>query len=128
MADYIHMNFFEKLLPCSFGHGSNSVTICKCCMQTEFSLHFRSVHPSIIIRKQSFNSIRPFWVKKMKDRNVCCYIYHVKMEELRVGFNHMKQKCELHLVVFPFHGICVCLTICVYMDPFKSLILICITS
>jgi hypothetical protein len=32
----------------------------------------------------------------MKKWNVCCYIYHVEMEELRVGFNHMQQKSKLH--------------------------------
>ncbi len=32
----------------------------------------------------------------MKDCDVCCCIYHVEMEELRVGFNHMKHKFGLH--------------------------------
>ncbi len=29
--------------------------------------------------------------------NVCCCIYHVEMEELKVGLNHTKQKSRLHL-------------------------------
>jgi hypothetical protein len=40
--------------------------------------------------------VRPFWVKKMKDRNVCCYIYHVEMEELRVDFNFMRKLSGIH--------------------------------
>jgi dihydrofolate reductase len=53
----------------------------------EFFLHFQRMHPLIIIGKRMFDSLRPYWVKKMKDRNVCCYIYHVEMKELKVGFN-----------------------------------------
>jgi hypothetical protein len=40
--------------------------------------------------------VRPFWVKKMKDRNVCCCIYHVEMEELRVDFNFMRKLSGIH--------------------------------
>jgi hypothetical protein len=32
----------------------------------------------------------------MKDRNVCCYIYHVKMEELRVDFNFVRKLSSIH--------------------------------
>jgi hypothetical protein len=53
----------------------------------EFFLHFQRMHPSIIIGKKTFYSLQPYWVKKMKDRNLCCYIYQVEMEELKVGFN-----------------------------------------
>jgi hypothetical protein len=53
----------------------------------DFFLHFQRMHPSIVIGKKMFDSLWPYWVKKMKDRNVCCHIYHVEMEELRIGFN-----------------------------------------
>ncbi len=43
----------------------------------------------------------------MKDYNVCCCIYHVEMAELRVGFNHMRQKSRLHLEIH-----CQCEAIC----------------
>jgi hypothetical protein len=32
----------------------------------------------------------------MKECNVCCCIYHVELEELKVGCNYMHQKFELH--------------------------------
>jgi hypothetical protein len=32
----------------------------------------------------------------MKDRNVCCCIYHVEMEELRVGFNFMRKLSDIY--------------------------------
>jgi hypothetical protein len=35
----------------------------------------------------------------MKDQNVCWWICHIEMEELRVGLNHMRQKSRLHLEV-----------------------------
>lgn len=62
--------------------------------------------PSIVIGKWAFDSLRLYWAKKIKNHNVCYYIYHVKMEELRVGLNHMQQKVGLHLgllvIVKPF--------------------------
>jgi hypothetical protein len=58
-------------------------------MQMDFFLHFQKAHPMLIIGKQSFDYLHPFWVKIMKEHNVCCYIYHVEMEELKMGFNFM---------------------------------------
>jgi hypothetical protein len=49
----------------------------------------------MIIDKRAFDALCPFWVKQMKEWNVYYCIYHVEMEELRVGFNHMRQKSEL---------------------------------
>jgi hypothetical protein len=60
-----------------------------------------------MLGKRTFDLLRPYWVKRMKDRNVCCCIYHVEMEELRVGFNHMRQKFGLHLEIH-----CQCEAIC----------------
>jgi hypothetical protein len=62
-----------------------------------FFLHFQKGHRLHIIGKQTFDLLHLYWVKIMKDWNVYCCIYHVKMEELRMGLNHMKQKSRLHL-------------------------------
>jgi hypothetical protein len=43
----------------------------------------------------------------MKDCNVCYCIYHVDMEELRAGFNHMWQKARLHSR-FHYHREAIC--------------------
>jgi len=32
----------------------------------------------------------------MKECNVCCYIYHVEMEELHVVLNNMHMKFNIH--------------------------------
>ena len=62
----------------------------------EFYLRFRSAYPQVIIGKRMFDSFQPYFVKKLKDRNVCCFIYHVEMEELRVGFNYMRARSVIH--------------------------------
>jgi hypothetical protein len=66
----------------------------------EFFLHFQKAIPSSIIGKHAFDALHPFCVKIMKDRNVCCCIYHVELEELRFEFNYMHEKSKLH---FDFH-------------------------
>jgi len=49
----------------------------------EFYLHFQNKHLEIIIKKKLFDDLRPFFVKRMKEWNVCCYIYHVEIDELQ---------------------------------------------
>jgi hypothetical protein len=49
-----------------------------------------------IIGQQTFESLRSFYVKKMKERNTCCYIYHFEMDQLRLGLNNMRVTFELH--------------------------------
>ena len=34
--------------------------------------------------------------EKPQGRNVCCYIYHVEMDELKQCFNHMGQRSGMH--------------------------------
>jgi hypothetical protein len=53
------------------------------------------MHPKHIVGKQTFEGLKLFFVKPMKERNTCC-IYHVEMEELRLGLNNMKAKSSLH--------------------------------
>ena len=62
----------------------------------EFYLRFRSAYPQVIIGKRMFDSFQPYFVRRLKDRNVCCCIYDVEMEELRVGFNYMRAMSGIH--------------------------------
>jgi hypothetical protein len=39
------------------------------------------MHPKHIVGKQTFEGLKLFFVKPMKERNTC-YIYHIEMEEL----------------------------------------------
>jgi len=57
----------------------------------DFFLHFQKAHLELIVGKRTFDSLHPFWVKSMRAHNVCYCIYHVEMEELRLGFNYMQK-------------------------------------
>jgi hypothetical protein len=48
----------------------------------EFYMYFQHKHPEIIIGKKAFDAQHPFIVKKMKEHNVCDYMYHVEIDEL----------------------------------------------
>ena len=39
---------------------------------------------------RSFEILKPFFVKKCKDRNVCCCKYHVELDMLREAYNTMR--------------------------------------
>jgi hypothetical protein len=58
----------------------------------EFYLHFQQKHPKIIIGKRAFDGMHLFFVKTMKDQNVCCCIYHVELDKLQQGLNYMRTK------------------------------------
>ncbi len=53
-------------------------------MQTEFFLRFQVAHLDLIIGQKSFESLKPFFVKPIKDQIYYC-IYHVKFNELRLA-------------------------------------------
>lgn len=40
--------------------------------------------------------MKPFFGKPLKDRNICCCIYHTKLEELRVAPNLMRTNNIVH--------------------------------
>jgi hypothetical protein len=49
-----------------------------------------------IIEEQKFESLRPFYVKKMKERRTCCCIYNVEIDQLQLSLNNMRVTSELH--------------------------------
>jgi hypothetical protein len=59
-------------------------------LQTALYLRFQAKHPDILIRERSFVKFLPFYVKPLKDRNVCCCRYHVELDMLREGINYMR--------------------------------------
>jgi hypothetical protein len=65
-------------------------------VQTEFFLRFQATHLNLIIGQRSFESLKPFFVKPMKDQNTCCYIYHVELNELRLALNLMRTNNTVH--------------------------------
>ena len=56
-------------------------------LQTKFFIRFKEANPEIIVGERSFCSLKPFFIKAMKERNTCCCIYHVELNELRIALN-----------------------------------------
>jgi hypothetical protein len=65
-------------------------------VKTEFFLRFQVAHLYLITGQMSFESLKSFFVKYVKDWNNCCCIYHVKFNELRLALNLMKTKNIIH--------------------------------
>jgi hypothetical protein len=59
-------------------------------------LKFKSTHLEHSVGEQTFEGLKPLFVKPMKEQNTCYYIYHVEMEELQLGLNNMRVKSSLH--------------------------------
>jgi hypothetical protein len=51
-------------------------------------LKFQVAHFEEIVGQRVFESLEPFYVKSLKDRNTCC-IYHIEIKELRLALNQM---------------------------------------
>jgi hypothetical protein len=62
----------------------------------EFYLPFQKKHLEIIIKKRLFDDLRLFFVKRMKEWNVCCCLYHVEIDELQGALNNMHSKSRIH--------------------------------
>ena len=65
-------------------------------LQMAFYMCFREAHPDVLVGKRVFDSLQLYWVKKLDERNVCCCIYHVEMEELLFAFNQLSTKSGIH--------------------------------
>jgi hypothetical protein len=83
----------------------------------EFYLHFQKMHPQIKIGKRSFDVLHPFFVKQMKEWNVCCCIYHVEIDELWGALNNMHTNCGNH---YNSQCQCSCKEICQFVDEESS--------
>lgn len=59
-------------------------------MQSSFYDRFVNAHEDHTIGQRAFQKLKPFFVKKCKDRNVCCCKYHVELDMLREGLNAMR--------------------------------------
>jgi hypothetical protein len=44
------------------------------------------------VRQRAFERLKPWWVRKLKERNTCCCIYHVEMDFMKVGLSHLKDQ------------------------------------
>lgn len=57
---------------------------------------FKLQHPNMKISLRCFEGLKPWFVRKLKDRYTCCCIVHVQMIFLKEAINHMRQKQGMH--------------------------------
>lgn len=67
------------------------LTNCPDFMQVEFFLAFKQSHPEVQIGQRAFEKLKPYFVRKLRDRYTCCCITHVQMSFLRDALNHSRQ-------------------------------------
>lgn len=76
----------------------------------ELYKRFKSTYPPAVrLSLRSFEGLKPFFVRKLKERYTCCCVYHVQMIYFKEVFNQMRQK------KFEHHGkchICTCSICC----------------
>ena len=60
--------------------------------QTTFFLRFTEAHPECSVRQRAFERLKPWWVRKLKERNTCCCIYHVQMDFMKVALGLLRDK------------------------------------
>ncbi len=57
-----------------------------------FKRNFKLFIQKQLFGQRLFESLKPFFVKPLKDRNTCWYIYHVELNELKLALNLLKTK------------------------------------
>lgn len=53
-------------------------------------------NPNVTISQSAFHVLKPFFVRTLKERNVCCCKYHVELIMLKDALNRMRQSQQLH--------------------------------
>ena len=65
-------------------------------MQMELFRRFKQCHPLVRVQLRKFESLKPYFIKRLKDRFTCCCIYHVQMSYLKDAVNYIRHKSSLH--------------------------------
>ncbi|MCO5573779.1 hypothetical protein L7F22_027553 [Adiantum nelumboides] len=58
--------------------------------EAEFFMNFKEQHPSIDIGFRAFQSLKPFFARKLKERNTCCCVYHTRIDLMRLVINSLR--------------------------------------
>jgi hypothetical protein len=80
---------------------SNLKVICFICVDGILFMFLESP-PKLIVGKSYFNSLHLVSVKCLKEWNVCCDIYHVELEELKVGEKTQSCIVDVHVLTRRF--------------------------
>ena len=59
-------------------------------MQTDFFMNFKEQHPSLDIGFRAFQGLKPFFVRKLKERNTCCCVYHTRIDLMHLAVNSLR--------------------------------------
>jgi hypothetical protein len=59
-------------------------------IQTSLFIRFKESYPEAQIQERYFVNQKPFYVRALKVRNVCCCRYHVELDMLREGLNTLR--------------------------------------
>jgi len=60
--------------------------------QTCFFLCFKETHPECSMHQRAFERLKPWWVRKLKEKNRCCCIYNVEMDFIRVALSNLTDR------------------------------------
>ncbi|GAQ92555.1 hypothetical protein KFL_010490020 [Klebsormidium nitens] len=60
--------------------------------QTELYFEVCEEHPDIKIKQRKFEELKPWFVRKLKDRNVCCCKYHEEVKLYLAGVNRLRKR------------------------------------
>jgi hypothetical protein len=77
--------------------------------QTNFFLRFKEANLGEKVEERAFMTLRPFFVRPLKDCNVCYCIYHVEAQMLCATLNRMRDGTFGILndhIEFCFYDIC----------------------
>ena len=61
-----------------------------CSWQLDFHARFREANEQSKVGLRAFELLKPFFVRRLKERNTCACRYHCELAELRLGWNNMR--------------------------------------
>jgi hypothetical protein len=64
--------------------------------QLEFFIAFKLKHTKVHVMLTKFQSLKSWFVKRLKEWNTCTCQYHTKLNELKLGLNFMRATWNVH--------------------------------
>jgi hypothetical protein len=80
---------------------SNLKFICFVCVDGILFIFLESP-PKLVVSKRYFDSLHLVLVKCLKEWNICCGIYHVELEELKVSEKTQSYIMDVHVLMRRF--------------------------
>jgi hypothetical protein len=59
-------------------------------VQLEFYTSFKAIYPNVVYSLSSFESMKPWWVRRLRLWNTCCRKYHQELLELLRALDTMQ--------------------------------------